>query len=78
MTPTRFYARSNPDHIVDAVRLTAAADHALLAAWCGGDVEADGTPCAYGCGGRATTPYGTCQRCEDEATGRDDIEDEDD
>lgn len=38
----------------------------------------DGTPCAYGCGARASTPYGTCRRCEDEATGRDRGEGDDD
>lgn len=33
--------------------------------------------CNYGCGRRATTPWGTCGPCEDEATGRDDQDDED-
>ncbi len=37
----------------------------------------DGVPCGYGCGGTATTPWGTCDRCEDEATGRDEDEDDD-
>ncbi len=33
--------------------------------------------CGYGCGRRATTAYGTCGPCEDEATGRDEQDDED-
>ena len=33
----------------------------------------DGTACAYGCGGYAANPWGTCGPCEDEATGRYDV-----
>lgn len=31
----------------------------------------DGTECVHGCGGRASTPWGTCQSCEDGLTGCD-------
>ncbi len=26
-------------------------------------------PCQHGCGGTASTPWGTCQPCEDDLTG---------
>jgi len=31
----------------------------------------DGEECSHGCGRRASTPWGTCQSCEDEITGHD-------
>ena len=36
----------------------------------------DPEDCSHGCGGLASTPWGTCRRCEDELTGQD-IDEED-
>ncbi len=43
---------------------------------CGGRIGMgpcdDGEPCQSGCGGTASTPYGTCRSCENELTGAED------